>query len=152
MFDRLKKRRAVMDNPDIRWQQRFANYKKALGQLTKFVDKGELNELEEQGIIQAFEYTYELGWNVIKDFLVNQGNKSIYGSRDAIREAFSIGLIEDGEGWMDMFMDRNKTSHSYNEDTAKEIARNIVARHFPLFIALRQKMENIIAAQGSPDC
>ena len=138
-----------MDNADIRWQQRFANYKKALSQLTKFIEKRDLNELEEQGLIQAFGYTYELACNVIKDFLLNQGNKNIYGSRDAIREAFSTGLIEDGERWMEMFVDRNKTSHTYNEETAKEIARNIFAHHFDLFVALRQKMEAIIAANGT---
>jgi nucleotidyltransferase substrate binding protein (TIGR01987 family) len=137
-----------VDNLDIRWQQRFQNYKKALAQLTKFIDKGNLNELEEQGLIQAFEYTYELAWNVIKDFLDNQGNKNIYGSRDAIREAFATGLIDDGEGWMEMFVDRNKTSHTYNESTAKEIAHNVFTHHFPLFLALRQKLE-MIAAQDS---
>ena len=73
-----------MDNPDVRWQQRLASYKKALAQLTKFIEKGDLNELEEQGLIQAFEYTYELAWNVIKDFLVNRGNKNIYGARRRI--------------------------------------------------------------------
>ena len=134
-----------MENPDVRWEQRFANYQKALAQLTKFIDKGDLNELEEQGLIQAFEYTYELGWNVLKDFLVDQGNKSIYGSRDAIREAFNTGLIDDGEGWMDMFLDRNKTSHTYNEETADEIARNIFSHHFALFVALKEKLEGIVA-------
>ena len=126
---------------DIRWQQRFANYKKALGLLTKFIEKGDLNELEEQGLIKAFEYTYELAWNVIKDFLADRGNKSIYGSRDAIREAFSAGLIEDGEGWMEMYADRNKTSHTYNEETADEITGNVFKRYFSLFLALREKME-----------
>ena len=135
-----------MDNHDIRWEQRFANYKKALAQLTKFIDKADLNELEEQGLIQAFEYTYELAWNVLKDFLLDQGNKNIYGSRDAIREAFNSGLIDDGEGWMDMFVDRNKTSHTYNEVTANEISRNVFGHHFPLFVALRDKLETILAA------
>lgn len=132
-----------MENSDIRWQQRLANYKKALSQLTKFIEKGELNELEEQGLIKAFEYTYELAWNVIKDFLASRGNNSIYGSRDAIREAFSTGLVDDGEGWMAMYADRNKTSHTYNEETADEIMRNVVARYFPLFLALKEKMESL---------
>ncbi len=139
---------ADMETADVRWQQRFANYNKALAQLTKFIEKRELNELEEQGLIQAFEYTYELAWNVLKDFLVNQGNKNIYGSRDAIREAFNAGLIEDGEAWMDMFIDRNKTSHTYNEDTAREIAHNVFDHHFPLFVSLRQKLSTIIEING----
>lgn len=132
-----------MGTSEIRWPQRLANYKKALAQLAKFIEKGELNELEEQGLIKAFENTYELAWNVIKDFLASRGNSAIYGSRDAIREAFSTGLIDDGEGWMDMYADRNKTSHTYNEDTADEIMRNVFARYFSLFLALREKMESL---------
>ena len=58
------------DYEDIRWEQRFSNYRKALNRLQKFIDKSELSELEEQGLIKAFEYTYELAWNTLKDFLV----------------------------------------------------------------------------------
>ena len=65
-----------MADLDVSWKQRFANYKKALTQLTKFTAKGSLNELEEQGLIQAFEYTHELGWNVLKDYLSYQGMAS----------------------------------------------------------------------------
>lgn len=83
-----------MAKKDIRWEQRFSNYQKALGQLQKFIDKGELSELEEQGLVKAFEYTYELAWNTIKDFLEFSGQTDIYGSRDAIRKAFELGLIE----------------------------------------------------------
>ena len=93
---------AVKDQ-DVRWRQRLSNFRKALAQLKKFIDKGDLNELEEQGLIQAFEYTYELGWNVLKDFLLYPGQAEIYGSRDAIRRAFQLELITDGEGWMDMY-------------------------------------------------
>ncbi|MBI2355034.1 MAG: nucleotidyltransferase substrate binding protein [Deltaproteobacteria bacterium] len=82
---------------------------------------------------------YELAWNVLKDFLVNQGSKNIYGSRDAIREAFKANLIEDGEGWMDMFKDRNMTSHTYNEDTANEIAEKIITRYYPLVLEFENK-------------
>lgn len=135
------------DIPDVRWQQRFDGYKKALAQLAKFIEKGDLNELERQGLLHAFECTYELAWKVMKDFLVDRGNKDIYGSRDAIREAFSVGLIEDGGTWMDMLADQSRTSHAYNEETADEIARNVFQRYFPLFSALRGKVEEIIAAQ-----
>lgn len=132
-----------MTDPDIRWQQRFANYKKALAQLTKFIDKGELNELEEQGLIQAFEYTHELAWNVLKDYLQYQGNQNIYGSRDATRLAFNVGLIEDGSGWMDMIRERNRTSHTYNQATAQAIAKNIRNRFFDLFLKLQVKMQHL---------
>ncbi|HOP40040.1 MAG TPA: nucleotidyltransferase substrate binding protein [Geobacteraceae bacterium] len=135
-----------MNQQDIRWQQRFSNYRKALLQLGRAVElcrQRQLSELEEQGLIQAFEYTYELAWNVLRDFLTYQGSRDLYGSRDTIREAFSAGLIEDGEGWMDMLKDRNRTSHTYNQETADEIARNIAHRYHDLFVALRQKMETI---------
>ena len=128
---------------DIRWKQRLANYKKALAQLTKFIDKGKLNELEEQGLIQAFEYTHELAWNLLKDYLQDQGTQNINGSKDAVRAAFKVGLIEDGESWMDMITDRNRTSHTYNQSTAEEIAINIIARFFGLFVILREKMQEI---------
>jgi len=112
-------------NEDIRWEQRFSNYQKALRQLQKFIDKGELSELEAQGLVKAFEYTYELAWNTLKDFLEYRGQTDIYGSRDAIRRAFGLGLIADGEGWMDMLKSRNQTSHTYNEETAEEICRAV---------------------------
>ncbi len=128
---------------DIRWKQRFSNFNKALSQLQKFIDKGKLSELEEQGLIKAFEYTYELGWNTIKDFLEFSGQSDIYGSRDAIRKAFQLGIIKDGDGWMDMMKSRNKTSHTYNEDTAKEITHAVVTIYYDLFIQLRHKFEQL---------
>ncbi len=129
---------------DIRWKQRFSNYKKALSQLQKFIQKGELTELEEQGLIKAFEYTYELSWNVLKDYMVYQGSQLITGSRDAIREAFSAGIIEEGEVWMDMFKSRNKTVHTYNEETATEIVNAVFNVYNKLFLDLEKKMETFL--------
>ena len=128
-------------NEDIRWKQRFSNYKKALAQLTKFIDEDELNELEKQGLIKAFEYTHELAWNLLKDYLQDQGIQNITGSKDSVREAFKVGLIEDGESWMDMIKDRNQTVHTYNESTAEAIATNIQTRFFALFVTLCEKMQ-----------
>ena len=128
---------------DIRWEQRFSNYQKALAQLQKFVDKGKLSNLEEQGLIKAFEYTYELAWTTLKDFLEYRGQSDIYGSRDAIRKAFELGLIEDGENWMDMLKSRNKTSHTYNEETAAEIRRATLKVYHPLFRKLEAKLKSL---------
>ena len=87
-----------MELNDTRWQQRFSNYKKAFSQLELFYEKGkDLNHLEQQGLIKAFEYTYELAWNTIKDFYESQGESGIQGSRDAIRLAFRRALIQDGD-------------------------------------------------------
>ncbi len=128
---------------DIRWKQRLSNYNKALSQLKKFIDKEQLNELEEQGLIQAFEFTHELAWNLMKDYFIYQGNTNITGSRDATREAFNKGLIDDGEGWMEMIASRNKSSHTYNESVVKEIREKIFGTYYTLFIDLKNKMINL---------
>ena len=132
-----------MTNPDIRWIQRLEHYSQALDQLTKFIRKGALNELEKQGLIQAFEYTYELAWNVMKDYFESQGDVNLYGSRDVFRLAFKRGLIQEGEIWMDMIKSRALTSHTYNQTLAEEIAAKIVTPYFSEFVTLRTKMEMI---------
>ena len=135
-----------MEPKDIRWKQRLENYKKALLQLRNAVALGQerpLSELEEQGLIQAFEFTHELAWNVMKDYLYYQGNSSIMGSRDATREAFLVGLIEDGEAWMEMIKSRNQTSHTYNNEIATEIVSKIMDVYFSLFVAFQNKMERL---------
>lgn len=137
-----------MAKNDIRWEQRFSNYQKALTQLKKFIDKGELSELEEQGLIRAFEYTYELAWNTLRDFLEFSGQTDIYGSRDAIRKAYELGLIEDGESWMDMLKSRNITSHTYNEDVAEEICQAVFEVYFLLFVRLKTKLESLRSDSG----
>ena len=137
-----------MAKNDIRWEQRFSNYQKALGQLQKFIDKGELSELEEQGLIKAFEHTYELAWNTIKDFLEFSGQTDIYGSRDAIRKAFELGLIENGESWMDMLKSRNTTSHTYNKEVAEEICQAVFEVYFFLFVQLKTKLESLRSDSG----
>lgn len=101
------------------------------------------NELEEQGVIQCFEYTFELSWNTIKDYLNEQGCKHINGPKDAIQEAFKIGIIEDGEEWMNMIKSRNLTSHTYNEETAQEILTEIKENYFSKFQKLVAKLEKL---------
>ena len=125
------------------WEQTFLNYRKALILLGKFVLKGELSDLEEQGLIKAFEYTYELAWNTLKDYLEYRGILNMAGSRDVIREAFKADLIAGGGKWMEMLQSRNLTSHSYNEDTADEIASSIIGYYYSLFVALEVKMEHL---------
>jgi nucleotidyltransferase substrate binding protein (TIGR01987 family) len=132
-----------MSTEDIRWIQRLTHFSKALSRLRKFIEKGALNELEEQGLIQAFEYTYELAWNTLKDYLEAQGETDIHGGRDAFRIAFRRGLIEDGETWMDMVKSRILTSHTYNEEVARQIATAIVSRYFSEYAALQAKMESL---------
>jgi nucleotidyltransferase substrate binding protein (TIGR01987 family) len=134
---------------DIRWKQRYANYRKALQQLRSAVllsRQRQLSELEQQGLIQGFEFVHELAWNLIKDFFEYQGTTSIMGSRDATREAFKRNLIVDGEGWMDMIVSRNQSSHTYNEAIADEISAKIIQHYFGLFEDLETRMDGMLDA------
>lgn len=136
-----------MHEQDVRWQQRFANYQKALRQLQGAVElsgQRELSPLEKQGVIQVFEFTHELAWNVLKDYLQDQGNQNVKGSKDATREAFKVELIADGERWMAMIQSRNVSSHTYDEHTADKLVEVIVAQYFPLFVALQAEMEKYL--------
>ncbi|WP_244161382.1 nucleotidyltransferase substrate binding protein [Trichlorobacter thiogenes] len=121
---------------DIRWKQRFNNYLRAFETLRRAVDLARqrgLSELEQQGLIQGFEFTHELAWNVLKDYLEENGISGIVGSKGATREAFKNGLISDGESWMEMIKSRNLSSHTYNPDTAEEVVGNILLRFYPAF-------------------
>lgn len=121
---------------DIRWKQRFDNYLRAFETLRRAVElarQRDLSELEQQGLIQGFEFTHELAWNVLKDYLEEAGISGIIGSKGATREAFKNGLIQDGESWMEMIKARNLSSHTYNQDTAEQLVSNILARFYPAF-------------------
>lgn len=134
---------------DIRWIQRYDNFSKAFKQLSKFIEKKELNELEEQGLLQSFQYNYELAWNMIKDFYENQGETDIQGSRDAIRLAFKRGLIDDGQIWMDMIKSRILTAHTYNEKTAREVSDDVRNKYYSEFKKLKLKFEKIMDREKS---
>jgi nucleotidyltransferase substrate binding protein (TIGR01987 family) len=123
----------------IRWKQRFSNYLKALQTLDEayaLTQTRDLSKLEQQGLIHSFEFTHELAWNVLKDYLTDQGIAGLIGSRDATRSAFKNGLITEGDDWMRMIADRNLTSHTYDQATAQAIVDNILARYYPAFKAL----------------
>lgn len=129
---------------DIRWRQRFQNFKRALRRLSDAVALAQvrpLSELEQQGLIQAFEFTHELAWNTLKDFLESRGETQLYGSKDTSRRAYSRGLIADGEVWMAMIQSRNQSSHTYDETTIREIAQAIIERYLPAFRAFCERFE-----------
>jgi nucleotidyltransferase substrate binding protein (TIGR01987 family) len=136
---------------DIRWIQRFDNFKRSLKQLEMAFDlmeQRELNDLEKQGFIQAFEYNFELAWNVVKDFYEYQGVTNIQGSRDAFRLAFQRGLIGGGDQkvgdiWMDMIKKRQLTVHTYNEDVANKILNAIIDDYAYQFFELRKTLTKL---------
>lgn len=140
-----------MSDQDIRWIQRFNHFSKAFAQLKEAVElseQRELSKLEEQGLIQAFEYTHELAWKVLRDFLEERGVQKIYGSKDATREAFKAGLIENGEVWMKMIESRNLTSHTYNEETATEIVTAVIHSYTAEFFDFLVRMQKLKEEQA----
>ena len=137
---------------DVRWHQRLSNFNLVLHELSEAValsDERPLSKLEEQGLIQAFEYNYELAWNVIKDFYEAQAEVGIQGSRDAIRMAFKRGLIENGTLWMEMIKSRVLTSHTYNRETAIQISAQIINEYYGAFVLLNNKLNQLKAEEQS---
>ncbi len=128
------------ENKDIRWHQRFTSYNKAYSQLEKYVAQEDHNELEEQGLIKSFEYTYELAWKTLQDLLKEKGYKNIIGPKPVIEQCFQDGYIADGEAWMRMHTSRNLTSHTYDQETAEEIVEKIKAEYYNLFKTLHKKL------------
>jgi nucleotidyltransferase substrate binding protein (TIGR01987 family) len=123
-------------NQNIRWTQRLSNFTKALTQLESAVNlanRRPLSELEKQGMIQYFKYTHELSVNVLSDYLKDQGTQQLYGPKDTIRAAFAVGLIQNGEMWMEMIRDRNHSSHTYDLEIANAIVGRIINSYIHAF-------------------
>lgn len=125
---------------EIRWKQRFANFKKATLQLDEFFEKKELNKFEVQGLIQCFEYTFELAWKTMKDYLEYVG-LSVNSPRKAIQTAFQTQLITDGHVWIDALDKRNLMSHTYNEGAAKQAEELIRNRYYHIIMELCSTLE-----------
>jgi nucleotidyltransferase substrate binding protein (TIGR01987 family) len=101
-----------------------------------------LTELEQQGLIQGFEFTHELAWNVLKDYLEMEGIQDLVGSRSTAREAFKRGLVRDGEVWMDMIEKRNLSSHTYNQAVANTLVAAVAERYYSAFCELKKRFAN----------
>jgi len=131
---------------DLRWKQRFANYNKALNQLSEGIANNEVNpaSIIKEGIIQRFEFTHELAWKVMKDYLEYEGYQNVAGSRTATKEAFNKGLLTRGQVWMDMIESRNNTVHTYNENILEVEFKNIVNNYFHLFSEFQTKMNSLL--------
>lgn len=118
------------DLKKIRWQQRYANLTKAFLQLEKGVAIDSPSEIEVQGIIQSFEFTFELAWKTVKDYLESQGVIAAF-PREVLKQAFHYNMIEDGETWLQMLAKRNLFAHTYDEQLAKVAYNLIVGEYFP---------------------
>jgi len=112
----------------IRWKQRFNNFEKAYKKFTTIFNtyKSEPeNEIYQLALVQTFEFTYELSWKVMKDFMQYNGVKDISLPREIIKKAFQHEIIQDGQTWVNMLEDRNIMSHTYNEENAKQAMKHI---------------------------
>lgn len=136
-----------MDNILPRWEQKLNSYQKALSRLAEVVNVAknrQLNDFEADGLIQRFEFTFELAWKLMKGYAEYQGtDKEIMGSRDAIRWAYESKLISDSNVWMEMVKRRNDTSHTYDEDTAAEVVLRIKDSYYQAFVEFYDKMKAV---------
>ncbi len=120
-----------MNNKEIRWKQRFVNFKKAFLQLKSAINRvDELDDLAKEGMVQRFEYTYELAWKTIKDFIESKGEAEKY-QKDVLKKAFQLDIIDNGEIWLEMLSKRNLMAHTYNETTFKEVVTDIITKFYP---------------------
>ena len=130
---------------DIRWKQRFDKYKQALHQLESAVLEYADTEIDiiKEGIIQRFEFTHELAWKVMQDYLKAQGEVDVFGSKIATRLAFNRELINQGEIWLDMIETRNIIVHTYDEKILNEQFHKVVNNYLPLFLQFQQRLEKL---------
>ena len=144
----------MTENNDIRWIQRLSNYDKAVTRLRnaasiianeKHFDNDTDNLLKE-GLIQRFEYTQELAWKVMKDYEEYQGYTDVQGSRDAIRKALQMGIIEDA-AWMSTISSRNLTSHCYDEEEFNTVFNKIIYDYLPIFVKFSERMNAIKSSE-----
>jgi nucleotidyltransferase substrate binding protein (TIGR01987 family) len=136
-----------MNTNGVRWKQRFENFKNARKQFIVGLELSRLrglSSLEKQGLIQAFEFTQEMSWKVLQDYLKHQGIKEIVGSRDAFRLAFQNQLISNGDLWLDTILTRNQTSHLYDESILDEVFEKVVNQYPILFEQLEARMNQLI--------
>ena len=133
-----------MDNlKDIRWKQRFQNFEKSYRLLEKYINKENKNELEKAGVIQFFEMTFELSWKLLKDYLENIGYK-VNSPRETIKQSYQIEIIDQGHVWMNALLDRNLTTHTYNDEIAEKMLKDISEQYFPQLKNLYEKLKKEI--------
>lgn len=130
-----------MEEQDIRWKQRFQNFTKAMNYLEQALHISNPDIVQKAGIIQFFEMSFELAWNLLKDYLEEQGFVDIKSPRAALKKAFEMNILENGHDWMDLLQDRNLTAHTYDEQKATEMEELIQKKYFPLLKALHNSLK-----------
>lgn len=124
---------------DVRWKQRFSNFQQSYNLLARYKDQTIATELERAGIIQFFEMSFELAWKLMKDYL-EAHQLYVNSPRETIKQAFQMGLIENGHIWIGALTDRNRTVYTYDEALAKKMVKDIVVVYFPELEKLYEKL------------
>jgi nucleotidyltransferase substrate binding protein (TIGR01987 family) len=133
-----------LNQKDIRWKQRFQNFKKAYSQLTIAVEQyPDLNDMEKEGMVQRIEYTFELAWKTMKDYLDSQQVDATFPG-DVIKSAFQYEIIRDGEVWMDMLERRNEMSHTYNEAYFQNVVKLISGTYYQAISQVISYLEDLL--------
>lgn len=136
-----------MEHQDIRWIQRYANFHKACQRLLRVTQSGhsidDFSELEQEGVIQRFEYTFELAWKTLQDLLIYKGYEFMTGPNGTLKMAFEDGLISDHERWRKMAKSRNTLSHVYDDEEVREIIMLIFSEYAPLLDELDKQFETL---------
>lgn len=129
---------------DIRWKQRFQNFDRAYRLLADALKNGPdtLSLLEKEGVVQRFEFTFDLAWKTLKDYMEESGLKlPLSLPRAVLKEAFTAGLLKDGQVWIDMLVCRNKLSHTYDEAAFEQAINAIAKQYLPAIEALHREFE-----------
>jgi nucleotidyltransferase substrate binding protein (TIGR01987 family) len=129
-------------NTDIRWKQRFVNFTKALKSLKNGIESNPTSDLELEGVIQRFEFTWELAWQTLQDVLVKRGITTIKGPNPVVQEAGNLQIITNLVEWDNMRRDRNRASHTYDAVMVNEIVNKIKSDYLDLFLDLEKTLNN----------
>jgi len=127
-----------------RWRQRLKDFEKSAQRLKEAASKKEFSDLEKDGVIQRFEFTFELAWKTLKDYLENQGFSGIASPKKALQKSFSMDLASDGNVWINMLEDRNRMSHPYSRAASEKIFQNIKKYYVPAIDELAANLKKQI--------
>ena len=135
-----------MEERKPKWLERLSIFKNAITRMAEVIDiykQRSLNPFERDSLIKRFEFSYEMAWKLMMSYEKENGVSELLGSKDVVRHAFNMSLIDNGEAWLEMIDDRNKTSHLYDEEMAADVIDEIINTYYPLFLELRKKMDLI---------
>lgn len=125
---------------DVRWKQRFQNFDKAFKRLADailIIRNDPDNVLLQAGLIQTYEFTFELAWKTLNDYLEMEGF-TVPSPRATLRQAFQCGYIQQGDVWLKALNDCNLTAHTYDDEVAKEVIADIQQTYYFLLKDLHQ--------------